>query len=65
MKPDMFMRGVEFMEQMITLLVEQGVTVGVIFYFMYTTNTTIKELTKAVSNLSLIVERLNKENENS
>lgn len=65
MKPDMYMRGDEFMEQMITLLVEQGVTVGVIFYFMYTTNTTIKELTKAVSNLSLIIERLNKENEKS
>lgn len=65
MKPDMYMKGVEVMEQVITLLVEQGVTVGVIFYFMITTNTTIKELTKAVSNLTLIVEKLNSENEKS
>lgn len=49
------------MEQIITLLVEQGVTVGVIFYFMITTNTTIKELTKAVNSLTIIVEKLNGE----
>lgn len=56
------MNGRKNMEQIITLLVEQGVTVGVIFYFMITTNTTIKELTKAVNSLTIIVEKLNGEN---
>lgn len=55
------MNGRKNMEQIITLLVEQGVTVGVIFYFMITTNTTIKELTKAVNSLTIIVEKLNGE----
>lgn len=46
------------MDEIVKLIVDNGVSVGVLVYFMFINNTTIKSLTESVNNLSKLIQRL-------
>lgn len=49
------------MENVIDIIVNNGVSVGVLLYFMYIQNNSLKELTKSLDSLKEIVLQLDKE----
>lgn len=46
------------MEQVIKIIVDNGVSIGCLIYFMWYNNTTLKEFTNQMLNLNLQVQQL-------
>lgn len=44
--------------ELISLIVNNGAALGCLCYFMYTNNTTTKELKKAIDDLRLLIQKL-------